>query len=169
MAKAMEYISDFVFVSMANVTFVRRDSYLAHFKLGLKQDNLATLRQAPLDLPTLFPDSVLRKARRTSVSLRTKVTLTVTQLVARTGVTTHTEGRIDRHRIRSMVNRPGKHLDVSARRKVVIIPTSIHHIRPGVSRPLNDNYCVNAPELTEPRYCKLISQGQSIPPIQKVG
>ena len=56
-----------------------------------------------------------------------------------------------------MVNRPGKQLDVSPRRKVVVIPTCIHHVRPGVSCPLNDNYCVNVPELTEPRYCKLIS------------
>ena len=37
-AKAMEYLSDFAFVSMANVTLVRRDSYLAHVKSGLKQD-----------------------------------------------------------------------------------------------------------------------------------
>ena len=31
-------------------------------KSGLKQNTLATLCQAPLDLPTLFPDSVLKKA-----------------------------------------------------------------------------------------------------------
>ena len=47
---------------MAKVTLVRRDSYLAHIKSGLKQDTLAALRQAPLDLPTLCPDSVLKKA-----------------------------------------------------------------------------------------------------------
>ena len=63
MAKAMEDLSDFVFVSMADVTLVRRDSYLAHFKSGLKQDTLAASRQAPLNLPTLFPDSVLGKAK----------------------------------------------------------------------------------------------------------
>ena len=61
MAKAMEHLSDFVFVSMANVTSVKRDSYLAHVKSGLKQDTLAALCQGPLDLTTLFPDSVLRK------------------------------------------------------------------------------------------------------------
>ena len=44
------------------MTLVRSDFYLAHVKSGLKQDTLAALRQAPLDLPTLFPDSVLRKA-----------------------------------------------------------------------------------------------------------
>ena len=57
----MEHLSNFVFVSMANVTLVRRDFHLAHAKSGLKQDTLAALCQAPLDLPTLFPDSVLRK------------------------------------------------------------------------------------------------------------
>ena len=61
-AKAMEHLSDFTFFSMANVTLCRRDSYLAHFKSGLKQDTVAALRQAPLDLPTLFLDSVLKRA-----------------------------------------------------------------------------------------------------------
>ena len=61
-AKAMEHLSDFTFVSMANVTICRRDSYLAHVKSCLKQDTLAALHQATLDLPSLFPDSVLKKA-----------------------------------------------------------------------------------------------------------
>ena len=61
MAKAMEDLSDFVFVSMANVTLVRRDLYLAHVKSGLKQYALDALEQASLELPTLFSDSVLRK------------------------------------------------------------------------------------------------------------
>ena len=60
--KAMEHLSDFAFASMANMTLVRGDSYLAHVKSCLKQDTLAALRQAPLDLLTLFPDSVLKKA-----------------------------------------------------------------------------------------------------------
>ena len=63
MSKAMEHLSDFTFVSMVNVTLVRRDSYLAYVKSSLKQDTLAALHQAPLDLPTLFPDSVLRQAK----------------------------------------------------------------------------------------------------------
>ena len=62
-AKAMEHLSDFTFVSMANITLCRRDSFLAHLKSGLKQDTLAALRQATLDLLALFPDSVLKKAK----------------------------------------------------------------------------------------------------------
>ena len=59
-AKAMEHLSDFV--SMANVSLVRRDSYLAHVKSRLKQDTLAALCQAPLDLKTLFLDFILKRA-----------------------------------------------------------------------------------------------------------
>ena len=62
MAKAMEHLSDFAFVSMAIVILVRQNSYLACVKSELKQDTFAALCQAPLDLPALFTDSVLRKA-----------------------------------------------------------------------------------------------------------
>ena len=48
MAKTMEHLSDFAFVSMFNFTLARRDSYLAHVKAGNKQDTLASLRQAPM-------------------------------------------------------------------------------------------------------------------------
>ena len=62
MAKTMEHLSDFAFVSMFNFTLARRDMYLAHVKAGIKQDTLASLRQAPMQLDTLFPDLVLKKA-----------------------------------------------------------------------------------------------------------
>ena len=64
MAKTIEHMSDFAFVSMYNFTLIRRDSYLAHVKAGIKQDTLAALCQAPMDLDTLFPDTVLRKAEK---------------------------------------------------------------------------------------------------------
>ena len=57
MAKAMGYLS--AFVSIGNVTLVRRDSYLRNAKAGLKQDTPTALCQAPLDLHTLSPDCVL--------------------------------------------------------------------------------------------------------------
>ena len=41
MAKTMEHLSDFVFVSMANLTLARLDSYLSHLRLGIKPDILA--------------------------------------------------------------------------------------------------------------------------------
>ena len=48
MAKMMEHLCDFVFVSMANLTLIRRDAYLSHLKSGIKPDTLAALRTAPL-------------------------------------------------------------------------------------------------------------------------
>ena len=43
MAKSMEHLTDSVFVNMANVTLLRRDSYLAYLKAGIKADTLAAL------------------------------------------------------------------------------------------------------------------------------
>ena len=40
MAKSMEHLSDFVFITMANVTLARRDAYLAHAKSGIKPETL---------------------------------------------------------------------------------------------------------------------------------
>ena len=62
MAKSMEHLTDSVFVNMANVTLLRRDSYLAYLKAGIKADTLAALRTAPLHISTLFPDTVLKQA-----------------------------------------------------------------------------------------------------------
>ena len=103
------------------------------------------MRQVPLDSPTLLPESVLANLRKTSVSLRTGVLLTLSLLVTGTVISTPTEGRINRHRIRSLVNWPGNHWNVSARIKLVFSPISMHHVQPGVSRHINDNYSVNAP------------------------
>ena len=61
MAKTMEHLSDFVFFSMANLTLIRRDAYLSHLRSGIQLDTRAALRTAPLQLATLFPDSVIKK------------------------------------------------------------------------------------------------------------
>ena len=53
MAKSMEHLTDFVFVSMANWTLVRRHSYLSYLKARIKPDTLAALRTAPLQLDTV--------------------------------------------------------------------------------------------------------------------
>ena len=43
MAKTLEHLTDFVFVTVANTTLARRDSYLSHLKLGVKPDTFAAL------------------------------------------------------------------------------------------------------------------------------
>ena len=72
MAKTLEHLSDFVFVSVANTTLARRDSYLSHLKVGIKPDTLAPLRTAPLHIPMLFPDEALRQAEQDIAAFESK-------------------------------------------------------------------------------------------------
>ena len=62
-AKSMEHLSEFVFISMGNLTLARRDAYLSHLRTGIKPHTLTALRTAPLHIPTLFPDSVMKRAQ----------------------------------------------------------------------------------------------------------
>ena len=61
-AKTMEHLSEFVFISMGNLTLVRRDAYMSHLRTGIKPDTLTALGIAPLHIPTLFPDSAIKRA-----------------------------------------------------------------------------------------------------------
>ena len=72
MAKTLEHLSDFVFVTVANTTLARRDLYLSHLKAGIKPDTLASLRTAPLHIPTLFPDEALRQAEQDIATFESK-------------------------------------------------------------------------------------------------
>ena len=64
MAKTLEHLSDFVFVTVANTTLIRRDAYLSHLKMGIKPDTLGALRTGPLHISTLFPDATLKQAEQ---------------------------------------------------------------------------------------------------------
>ena len=72
MAKTLEHLSDFVFVTVANTTLARRDSYLSHLKTGINPDTLAALRTAPLHISTLFPDEALRQAEQDIANFESK-------------------------------------------------------------------------------------------------
>ena len=48
---------------MANLTLARRDSYLEFLCGGVKPDTLTSLHTAPVHLNSLFPDSLLVKAK----------------------------------------------------------------------------------------------------------
>ena len=61
-AKTMEHLTEFVFISMGNLTLSRRDEYLNHLKSGIKLDTLSALRAALLHILTLFPDFVIKRA-----------------------------------------------------------------------------------------------------------
>ena len=71
-AKSMEHLSEFVFVTMGNLTLVRRDAYLSHLRTGIKPDTLTALRSAPLHISTLFPDSVIKRAEEDIAQLESK-------------------------------------------------------------------------------------------------
>ena len=47
---------------MANLTLVRRDSFLEHLKQGVKPETISALRHCSLNGYALFPDAVIRKA-----------------------------------------------------------------------------------------------------------
>ena len=61
-AKTMEHLSEFVFISMENLTLTRRDAYSTNLKMGVKPNTLAALHTAPMHISTLFPDSVIKRA-----------------------------------------------------------------------------------------------------------
>ena len=71
-AKTMEHLTDFVFISMGNLTLARRDAYLTHIKTGVKPDTLAGLRSAPIHIATLFPDHLTKKAEEDIVHFESK-------------------------------------------------------------------------------------------------
>ena len=62
MQRTMQDLSEGVFISMANLTLARRDSYLDFLRGGVKPDTLTALRTAPVHLNSLFLDSLLVKA-----------------------------------------------------------------------------------------------------------
>ena len=62
MARTMQDLSEGLFISVANFTLARRDSYLDCLHAGVKQDTLTALRTVPVHLQSLFPDQLLIKA-----------------------------------------------------------------------------------------------------------
>ena len=62
MARTMRDLSEGMFISMANFTLARRDSYLEYLHAGVKQHTLTALRTAPVYLHSLFPDQLITKA-----------------------------------------------------------------------------------------------------------
>ena len=69
MAKMMQHLSDFVCVSMANISLATRDAYMDHLRSGIKQETLAALMNTPMRLANLFLHSVIRKAEDKIISV----------------------------------------------------------------------------------------------------
>ena len=139
-AKTMEHLSDFVFVSMGNITLVRRDAYLSHLRTGIKPDTLNALRTGPLHINTLFPDSALRKAEEDMVSFESKGHSSAGRNKSRYHPYERSDKRSDsRSETKGWLGRTS--IGDSSRKGKVIIQTT-HLDQPRASSRINDNYCV---------------------------
>ena len=58
-AKSMEHLSESIFITMGNLTLVRRDAYLSHLRTGIKPDTLTALRSAPFTSQLCFQTQLL--------------------------------------------------------------------------------------------------------------
>ena len=86
-AKSMEHLSKFVFITMGNLTLVRRDAYLSHLRTGIKQDTLTALRTAPLHISTLFPDTTIKRAEEEIAQFEAKSHSASSDFISRAGTT----------------------------------------------------------------------------------
>ena len=64
MGMSLQHLADSLFVNMANLVLLRRDSYLDFVKQGVKQDTMNFLRNAPLFGYGLFPDAAIMTAEQ---------------------------------------------------------------------------------------------------------
>ena len=138
MAKSMEYLTEFVFVTMANTTLIRRDSYLAYLKASVKADTLNALCTAPLHLDTLFPDNVVKRAEEDITSFLIRVGQ---HQYTRVGDTTHMKDRTLGW-INSRTGQLGRICPVLSVGRITRANNSIPRVRPRVSSSTNDNQCV---------------------------
>ena len=127
----MEHLSEFVFITMGNLTLVRRDAYLSHLRTGIKQDTLTSLRTAPLHISTLFPDSAIKRAEEDIAQFEAKGT---------THMSVRTRGRP--LKIQGQINQPGKPLEGNSPREGKVALPLTHHDLPRASSRTNDNYCM---------------------------
>ena len=138
-AKAMEYPTDFVFITMRNLTLARRDAYLNHVKNGIKPDTLAALRTVPLQISTLFPDAAIKRQRKRS-------------LIISTSSSSHHKGRSHPNerpdkraegRLEDKQERPAwKALGGVSLDEVEARALNFHHDLPRASSLTNDNHCI---------------------------
>ena len=132
MAKSMEHLTEFVFVTMAKTTLLRRDSYLAY----LKADTLNALR-TPF-IWTLCSRTVLLKRQRKTLHHLTKA------------------GQLQCTRVGGIIHMKGRRLDPTNKRGQLGRICPVHNggrttrannstprIRPRVSSNTNDNHCVS--------------------------
>ena len=120
MASTMQDLSEGIFISVANFTVARRDSYLECLHAGVKQHTLTSLRTAPVHLQSLFQDQFLIRAEKEVARSEERLNWTGSRL--------------------SQLG--SKYANASRERKVVASLPLSHRNRPRVLNLVNDNYCV---------------------------
>ena len=138
MARAMEHLTDFVFVNVANTTLMRRDSYLSYLKAGVKADTLNALRAAPLDLDTLFPDKIVKQAEEDIAAFDRNLQVQCTRRVDTTLMRDRTKSRIVQDRI-DRLGRTSLLVVNTAEEKE---STSTPPDQPRPSSLINDSHCI---------------------------
>ena len=133
-AKTMEHLTEFVFISMGNLTLARRDSYLTHISTRVKPDTLAGLRTAAIHIATLFPDDLIKKAEEEIVHFESK------------GQSSSTKGKCRYHpyeRPDRKADRKSSLLAKLSTREVAEKQHTTPRDQPRASSPINDNHCVD--------------------------
>ena len=145
-AKAMEHLTDFVFITMGNLALARRDSYLSHLKNGVKPDTFAALRTGPLHIATLFSEAVVKKAEEEIALYNNESHPTATTSHARHRF--HPYERSDkkqesRSEGKQETDPPGRiSTGVLSSEAGAKPPTSLPDL-PAVNNIIDDNYCVH--------------------------
>ena len=138
-AKTLEHLTDFVFVTVANTTLIRRDAYLSHLKMGIKPDTLSALRTGPLHIATLFPDTVLKQAEQDIANFESKG-----QVHSGKKGRYHPYERQDKRPDYRKPDRPSwKNIGDRVREAEARPPTTPRD-QPRASSPLNDNHFVKS-------------------------
>ena len=144
-AKAMEHLTDFVFITMGNLALARRDSYLSHLKNRVKPDTFAALRTGPLHIATLFAETVVKKDEEEIALYDNKSHPTATTSHAR-----HRFHPYERPDKKQESRSEGKHDRPAGRISTGVLSseagakplTSLPDL-PAVINIINDDYCVH--------------------------
>ena len=144
MQRTMQDLSDGVFISIANLTLARRDSYLEFVCGGVNPDTLTALCTGPVHLHSLFPDSLLVKAEdEISCSEERHSSGSAHRKPGRFHPYASSSARSTQQPDRKPTTPAWKQLETSKLdRKVVVKPQTSPKSRPRVQREVNDNYCV---------------------------
>ena len=143
-AKAMEHLTDFVFISIGNFTLACRDAYLSHLQTGIKPDTLNALRTAPLKIAKPFPDAIIKKAEEDIAQFESKGHTSAAHGKGRyhpyERPNKRSDTRTDTRSDKPAWNNIGKRQFKAREARVVLL--TIHPDQPRASSPINDNYCV---------------------------